>query len=512
MIVALVLVAAAGATSQGRVRLAVAGAALPGLAVVAAHQGPPGTGEAVVAVVFAGSTLAAWSGVLPAPLRVQVGTAVGSGVTIGLALAAARLASGWAPLLGPVVLAGCLTALEVAGSRTSPFGEWGSLAHSQARRRWALVVARGGPPAITSVLVLVSSAFGYAAVLGSWACAALGVAGVLGLLVLSAREALRPEPPGDARVSGLLEDDASLFAVHLPRFLDAGLAGEGLEAFEALSRSSVGQLLQRTVAAARDGSVVVVWAEGAGIVTARSYPDVLDQARAATREGGCVLVASWLVLDPGDGRMSNVTTVLDGAGDVVSSIAKAHPVPGVEAARTRSDPSTPVVVTTPLGRLGICFCFDADHPDAWRRLARDRVDVVAVPASDWPAVGTLHADMARLRARSVGATLVRPARARLTERGRHGSRRGVVVSHRGTFTHCSTGAPAGRCARRRPSAGLRRAGGGRSGDSHAPSSTRASGAPAVTGSPTPTSPRTSRPARWAGTLVSIFITSSDATS
>ncbi len=33
-----------------------------------------------------------------------------------------------------------------------------------------------------------------------------------------------------------------------------------------------------------------------------------------------------------------------------------------------------------------------------------------MPASDRPTIGALHADMARLRSRSIGAAMIRPAR------------------------------------------------------------------------------------------------------
>lgn len=412
-----VAVALCGALAQGRHRSAVAGAALPGIAVAVALQFPVGVGEALVGTGFAVGTMAAWVGVIPAPARVQLTNAVVSGLALGLSLAVARPAAAWQVLLGPIVLSTAVTGVELLGSRGNPYGEWGSLAHSQTRRRWALEVARFGPYAVTWVLVWVSSGFGYGVALSSWSGIAVALAGVVALCALSVRAGRslpRSHEGHEVRVTGLIEHEPDLFAVCVPEFLRGGLTGERFETFERRSRQSLTQLLLRTAEAGTTidapGPTLVVWAEGAGLVSAGGYAEALEGARDAARRAHCTLVASWAILDPLDGLMSNIATVIDPEGDVVSTTAKRHPVPGLEASKTRRDASYEPVVPTAVGRLGVSICFDADHADTWRRLAGADLDVVAIPASDWPTIGTLHADMARLRARSIGVSMIRVAR------------------------------------------------------------------------------------------------------
>ena len=309
-----------------------------------------------------------------------------------------------------IVLAAIIYAFEVIGSRSNPFGEWGSLAHSQTAQRWALQIARFGPHTVTFVLVIVSSSFGYAWVNESILSAGVGVSGLLALGALTARSSRRVESPLGVHVAGLMEADTSLFSIYLRQFMKGELVGNRLESFCRVSAYSHRKMLERTRAVATGKADLVVWAEGAGIVAASQYDEALNRTIDTARETGCIVVASWLILDPTDGLMSNITTVITANGRIASSYAKSHPVPGPEADRTRPDHAGVQAVETSFGRLAVIICFDADHAESWRQLRDAGVDVVAIPASDWPAVGSIHADMSRLRARSIGAAIIRPAR------------------------------------------------------------------------------------------------------
>ena len=405
------------AWSQGRWSNAWAAAVMPGVLVVTAAPFPSESAPFVVGVVFALATAAAWAGVLPAPTSVLVSNAVGSGVVVGVALATSRFVADLAPLAAPVVMALVISGSEVLGSRASPFGEWGSLAHTQVRRRWALAIARRGPHVVTAALVLVSSAFGFAFVQRSAPLLGLALAAAAGLAVAGYGYALTGRA-GSAglRVAGVLEDDELFFAAHVGHFVaTTAVSDEWWSSFGASSSYQQRLLLERTRAAGVEGADLVVWAEGAGLVAVADHDRALEATAAIARSTSTYIVASWMVLDRGLGRgggtMDNVCTVFDASGEIVLTTAKRFPVPGPEADRTtvRSQGDLQAV-ETPFGGLAVRICFDADHAECWRQIARSGADVVAVPASDWPAIGPLHADMARLRARSVAAAIVRPAR------------------------------------------------------------------------------------------------------
>jgi len=413
-VTAIVLVAAvlaATVLSQGRVRLALAGMVLPGLLVAASFEMPLGVGEAIVALTFAVGTGAAWAGVIPAPVAVQFSTAIGSGFSVGIILFVSRLVSRADAAAAALTFATLFYVLELFGSRSNPFGEWGSLAHSQTRQGWALAVARHGPHAVTFVLALVSGSVGYAASNSSLTPLAIAAISALATVTITVFWH-RSSPPehSASQVVGLLEEDERLFAIYAGGFVNGTLDEEEWSAFDEQSTTSLNSLLRQTVDHASNGSQIVVWGEGAGLVSADRFKEAVAQAQTAVRSAPCILVASWAVLDRVDGLMSNITTTITGDGEIASSISKQHPVPGPEVERTRSVESQRAVVDTELGRLGVAICFDADHHTTWKQFADDRIDIVAIPASDWPVIGHLHADMARLRSRSIGTSIIRPAR------------------------------------------------------------------------------------------------------
>jgi len=278
----MVSVLVASSLSQGRVRLAVAGVLLPGLTVVCSLHFDAGVGELVVAAVFAVATGMAWAGVIPAPPATQVATAVGSGVALAVALSLARLASGLTPALAVVVFAVVFTALELIGSRASPYGEWGSLAHSQARQPWALAVAAFGPQAVTFALAFVSGGVGYAVALaspGAALSAAVGLGVVLLMWGLWLRSSRRHAGSQGHQVVGLIERNPELFAVHVAAFVGGRMSPDSWKEFDAQSRQSVDDMLERSLSAGRAGARVAVWAEGAGLVIAKRAVRRRDELR-----------------------------------------------------------------------------------------------------------------------------------------------------------------------------------------------------------------------------------------
>lgn len=395
--------------SQGRWSNSWAAMAMPGLLVATAATLNAWWAPIFMGLLFAAATAIAWHGVLPGTRSVLVSTSVGSGVLVGGALAASTFASHLSVWAGPVVFAGLITAAETISSRNSPFGEWGLLAHSQARRSWAHSVGREGPFAVTAVLMLLSSAAGFAAAYRSLPLLLVTVAAVA-LLLLGWKHS-NIAGTSSLRVVGLHETDHHFFETFVSHFVGAEtITNDCWEQFHEDSLIQHQDLLDRTATAGHDADLVV-WSEGAGLVASTSHVAAMVATAETAQLSSTYVVASWLVLDRGRGQMDNVVTVFDPAGKLVLTQRKLFPVPGPEAQRTTAHPPlAPAAISTPFGRLVVVICFDADHAETWNRVASSRASIVVIPASDWPAIGRLHADMALLRTRSVGAALIRPAR------------------------------------------------------------------------------------------------------
>ncbi len=95
----------------------------------------------------------------------------------------------------------------------------------------------------------------------------------------------------------------------------------------------------------------------------------------------------------------------DPQGRVLWTYNKAHPVPGLEHIAP-GDGNVPVV-DTPYGRLATVICFDADFPNLIHQAGSKGVDIMLVPALDWPGIDPWHTENATFRAIEDGYSLVR---------------------------------------------------------------------------------------------------------
>ncbi|HUQ38820.1 MAG TPA: nitrilase-related carbon-nitrogen hydrolase [Acidimicrobiales bacterium] len=121
-------------------------------------------------------------------------------------------------------------------------------------------------------------------------------------------------------------------------------------------------------------------------------PLVLGPAAAlglVAKERGCVVVGGSVLERDGD-DLFNTTVVLGPDGDVLGSYRKMHLFAyGSSEGQLLTAGSEPVIVTTPVGRLGLSTCFDLRFPEQFADMRADGADVMVVPAA-WPSARTEH--------------------------------------------------------------------------------------------------------------------------
>ena len=148
---------------------------------------------------------------------------------------------------------------------------------------------------------------------------------------------------------------------------------------------------------------------GAHIVAEAGNP-VLEAVRAAAAKAGIwVSIGSMAVLRE-DGRLANRAFVIDGAGAIVARYDKIHMF-DVDLASGESwresnayaPGDTPVVVQTPLGKLGLTVCYDLRFPALFEHYGRARVDLIAIPSAFTVPTGQAHWHVMQ-RARAIEAT------------------------------------------------------------------------------------------------------------
>ncbi|HEV7139182.1 MAG TPA: carbon-nitrogen hydrolase family protein [Steroidobacteraceae bacterium] len=143
---------------------------------------------------------------------------------------------------------------------------------------------------------------------------------------------------------------------------------------------------------------------------------------------------------PGDGRVAAACLVYDRAGERRARYDKIHlfdiQVPErAESYRESANVapgSSPVVVETPVGRLGLSVCYDVRFPELFRKLSAAGAELLTVPSAFTEPTGRAHWEIL-LRARAIEnlCGLIAPAQSGFHANGRETYGDSMIVDHWG---------------------------------------------------------------------------------
>ncbi len=144
---------------------------------------------------------------------------------------------------------------------------------------------------------------------------------------------------------------------------------------------------------------------------------VLVAVREAAARAGVWVQLGSLALRRQDPRMANRGFVIDDAGNIRARYDKMHlfDVDLANGERYRESAAyaggdRPVVVATPVGRMGMSICYDMRFPDLYRALSDAGAEVLSVPAAFTRPTGQAHWHiLLRARAIEAGAWVVAAA-------------------------------------------------------------------------------------------------------
>ena len=141
-----------------------------------------------------------------------------------------------------------------------------------------------------------------------------------------------------------------------------------------------------------------------------------------------------------DGRVAAACLVYDSAGERRARYDKIHlfdiQVPERSESYRESanvaPGSTPVVVETPVGRLGLSVCYDVRFPELYRRLSAAGAELLVVPSAFTEPTGRAHWETL-LRARAIEnlCWLLAPAQSGFHPSGRETYGDSMIVDHWG---------------------------------------------------------------------------------
>jgi len=305
---------------------------------------------------------------------------------------APRIRSFTSTLVLPLIMVGH----EALTERFSPFGSWASFAYTQGNiLPVAQLASITGLAGITFLVLWSASVInwlweGRATRAGVLAYATVVIA-VFAFGIVRLMRA--PEAASTLRVAAITPAVPTYTAMNIRR----AMAPAQRESFAQRAAAIQQELLDASEREARKGAQLIVWSEGAAIADAKDEAQLIARAAAVAQRTRSLIALSFLTLGS---AFENKTVLVDEAGKALWTYRKAHPVPGMEDRLRPGDAQLPLA-----RKMSTAICFDADFPSLVRQ-AND-ADVLIVPADDWPAIASLHAQMAKFRAIERGFSVIR---------------------------------------------------------------------------------------------------------
>jgi nitrilase len=217
-------------------------------------------------------------------------------------------------------------------------------------------------------------------------------------------------------------------------------------------QANLAQAAALTVQAAEQGAKLVVLPENL-VLMGHKDTDKLQYAEAdgsgpiqdflakLAADNRVWIVGGTIPVQASPGKVFATSLVYDDQGRRVGRYDKIHlfdvDVPGTGEQYRESatiDPGQrPLVVDTPLGRLGVAVCYDLRFPELFRQMADLGMEILAVPAAFTAKTGTAHWELL-LRARAVEnlCYVVASGQGGLHENGRETYGNSMVVDPWGT--------------------------------------------------------------------------------
>ena len=363
-----------------------------------------------VYLVFIGSCLAAWNGVIEdEALSVIVVSSIGTVMFLPfliLRLAFERINRGLRHLLFPSTI----VVVEWLLSLLSPYGSFGSIAYSQWNNSILLQSASIGGLAIVSFMIgwfasVVADLLDHRPgrpVTGTGLAflAVVILLTFLGMYRLSSGERVKR-----IRMASVVVDIEHMRGPVLRRILLGEASDTDLIRHEEQIGILHDTLLSETEKEAHAGALLVSWAEGNAQVFAGRESLLIERARETARRLHIYLLVSPGVIHSGKNQFDLDAVLIDPQGEVLGSYKKQTVVPGdTNVAGGHDLPVIPIE----FGRAGIAICFDADFPDLLNPLTEGMADFLLLPSSDWAAITPFHSRMSAFRAVEQGVSLLRP--------------------------------------------------------------------------------------------------------
>ena len=213
-----------------------------------------------------------------------------------------------------------------------------------------------------------------------------------------ARIAFCETPLGTMQIASFSKSDNGV--IEAPKVQD--------DAFRQKARRMQETYFNETRRQADAGAELILWPEAAAICVDEDKAALLERGKKVAHEKGIFLAMPLYTKSlSGNEPRENQLVVVSPEGKVVMEHYKYG---GNQFEGSVLGDGVLQTFQTPSAVVSGVICWDMDFPHVIRQSGRNGTDVLLVPANDWEAVSTTHAQMAVFRAVENGVSIVRHAK------------------------------------------------------------------------------------------------------
>ncbi|TGM70777.1 acyltransferase [Leptospira levettii] len=170
--------------------------------------------------------------------------------------------------------------------------------------------------------------------------------------------------------------------------------------------------IEKTKIAAKEGAKIVVWNEGAVLVSKEKESDLLNSLVSMAKEEKIELVAAYIIqIKDNEFFFDNKLVWLSNQGQLRQTYHKQFIVPFEPVSKIHSEIQS---IETEFGKMSVAICYDFDSLKVSDVHSESGSGITLIPASDWKGINPFHTEMATIRGIENGSSIVRSARSGLS--------------------------------------------------------------------------------------------------
>ncbi len=374
----------------------------------------------VALVAISLSAAVAWNGMIPGGIAVVAVTILsGTAITLSIYILDKYISARYDGIFATLFFPSAMTTLEYLSALANPFGTFSSTAYTQYGFMPFIQIASViGIWGIIFLMNWFASMVNFAWEQGyRWNAIKIPMmiyASILITVITYGYARLNITYTGPTvQISGITPDKTKIqdAASEMMKYVNNSGEYDKIK-FTKLANELNNDLIDKTKLESKNGSKIVQWPEGSGLVLKEDENKLLTQLKELAKNEHIYINAGIVTIYPrntlpNNKLVTNKAYFISSNGELLAEYRKTIPVPGFEDNISYKGDGKLPVITTEYGKVAVAICFENDFPTLITQISSKKADILLIPASDWKEISPYHTRIAYFRGIENGVSVFR---------------------------------------------------------------------------------------------------------